>query len=122
MQQESLDRVLTTDEEIVPSSGLAGAVMEAVRRETSRPMPIPFPWKRALPGLLLAGLVVVAAVFVPMPRNGFGGSALSVTGVAVIVAPILLPMRKFGLNCLVGALLLSSACVRFSTRLASWRS
>ena len=40
--------------------------MDAVRREAAAPPPIPFPWKRALPGLVVAGfalaLVLVAVV------------------------------------------------------------
>lgn len=121
MQQEYFDRVLIADEGIVPSSGFAGAVMDAVRREASAPMPIPFPWKRALPGLLLTGLVVVAVVLVPMPGNSFGGAEPSVTQAVAILAPLLATMRRFGVNWLVGALLLSWASVKFSMQLASWR-
>ena len=33
--------------------------MDAVRREAAAPPPIPFPWKRALPGLVVAGLALV---------------------------------------------------------------
>jgi hypothetical protein len=32
--------------------------MDAVRREAATPPPIPFPWKRALPGVVVAGLVL----------------------------------------------------------------
>ena len=33
--------------------------MDAVRREAAAPPPIPFPWKRALPGLVVGGFVLV---------------------------------------------------------------
>jgi hypothetical protein len=51
---DPIDRVLSTDEQLVPSSGFASAVMERVREEAAAPPPIPFPWRRALPGILLA--------------------------------------------------------------------
>lgn len=47
---------------ILPSSGFAASVMAAIAHETSAPAPIPFPWKRALPGF--AAIVVVLALFI----------------------------------------------------------
>src|ERR1700689_2643739 len=55
---EEVDRMLSSEDEILPSSGFAVAVMDAVRREAAAPPPIPFPWKRALPGLVVAGLAL----------------------------------------------------------------
>jgi len=49
-----MDRVLATDEEIVPSSGFTAAAMERVRQAAATPAPIPFPWRRAIPGIVLA--------------------------------------------------------------------
>jgi len=57
MSQNDLDRILSEDDEIIPSSGFVGSVMEAVRLEAMTPPPIPFPWKRALPGLAMAVLL-----------------------------------------------------------------
>ena len=56
---ENLDRVLSAEEELAPSSGFVSAVMERVREEAVAPKPIPFPWKRLVPGALAAvgGLV-----------------------------------------------------------------
>ena len=59
---DDLDRILSRDAEIVPSSGFASSVMDAVRQEASTPPEIPFPWKRALPGMILAVAAFVAAV------------------------------------------------------------
>ncbi len=58
MTDERMDEILGAEEELVPSSGFLSSVMERVRDEAAAPPPIPFPWKRALPGL-----VVAAAVF-----------------------------------------------------------
>ena len=49
-----IDRVLATEEELIPSSGFMASVMEQVQEESAVPPPIPFPWKRAIPGILLA--------------------------------------------------------------------
>ena len=56
---EEVDRMLSSEDEILPSSGFAVAVMDAVRREAAAPPPIPFPWKRALPGMIVAGLSLI---------------------------------------------------------------
>ena len=52
MKDEDIDRILSRSDEILPSSGFAVSVMDAVRSEASAPPPIPFPWKRALPGVV----------------------------------------------------------------------
>ena len=62
MKPDEFDRVLLGETEIRPSSGFASAVMAAVRREAAAPPPIPFPWKRALPGLAAGGTAVVWSV------------------------------------------------------------
>lgn len=55
---DEFDRIMS-EEEILPSSGFAASVMEAVRREAAAPPPIPFPWKRALPGAMFAAATLV---------------------------------------------------------------
>ena len=51
---DAIDRILAAEEELVPSSGFLAATMERVREEAAAPPPIPFPWKRAVPGIVLA--------------------------------------------------------------------
>jgi len=58
MTDERIGEILGAEEELVPSSGFLASVMERVREEAAAPPPIPFPWKRAVPGF-----VVAAAVF-----------------------------------------------------------
>jgi len=83
--------------------------MDAVRREAAAPPPIPFPWKRALPGLVVGGfalaLVLVRVVvaiaqagkatvpqfsmslpLVPSPLHGGVGSAAIWTVLALLAA------------------------------------
>jgi hypothetical protein len=50
----AIDRILAAEEELLPSSGFLASVMERVQEEAAAPPPIPFPWKRAIPGILLA--------------------------------------------------------------------
>jgi hypothetical protein len=54
----AIDRILAAEEELIPSSGFLAATMERVREEASCPKPIPFPWLRALPGIVLAVAVL----------------------------------------------------------------
>ena len=55
-----LDRALCAEQDtILPSSGFADSVMAAIQHEASAPAPIPFPWRRALPGIVVAALVVL---------------------------------------------------------------
>jgi hypothetical protein len=82
MSDDELDRILSGGENIVPSPGFVLKVMGVVRREASIPAPIPFPWRRAIPGLaigttaLITFLIIVVMQFArgnevmagPMPR------------------------------------------------------
>ena len=58
----NLDRILLERDPLLPSSGFAASVLEAVQQQTAAPAPIPFPWRRALPGLavLMLALAIVA--------------------------------------------------------------
>ena len=58
MKLTEIDRILAAEEPLIPSSGFLASVMEGVREEAAAPPPIPFPWKRAVPGFVL-----VAGVF-----------------------------------------------------------
>jgi hypothetical protein len=57
-----IDGILAAEDELFPSSGFLASVMERVREEAAAPAPIPFPWKRTVPGIL-----AIASLF------GWGG-------------------------------------------------
>lgn len=57
MNRESIDQILANEGELIPSSGFLTSVMEKVHEEATAPRPIPFPWVRALPGIVLAAAV-----------------------------------------------------------------
>lgn len=63
------DRILVAEEVLTPSSGFVSAVMERVQEEAAAPKPIPFPWKRVLPGAVVA-ISGVAWIGVQAARQG----------------------------------------------------
>jgi hypothetical protein len=50
----AIDRILASEEELIPSSGFTTSVMERIEQDSAVPPPILFPWKRAIPGILLS--------------------------------------------------------------------
>ena len=122
MRWEDIDRILSEQGEILPSSGFVSSVMDAVRQEAATPPPIPFPWKRALPGLVVAGLTIIFAFvagIMPLFREAW----------ALPLQPTLAPKFAFalerakdvGAGWILLALLLALASVKFSMRLAGAR-
>ena len=96
--EDEMDRILSREDEILPSSGFAVSVMEAVRREAAVPPPIAFPWKRALPGMvvggiaLIVGLVAGVAVIVRLAKTSvFGGETNGATCTISSARPPALP-------------------------------
>lgn len=119
-----IDRILSREDEILPSSGFVVSVMEAVRREAAAPPPIPFPWKRALPGMVLGGSVLVLVGI---------GTVLTISrlgGMAVAPVPVPPPLGTSALfhggiesaaRWTALSLLAAFVCVKLSMRLASDR-
>jgi hypothetical protein len=54
MTTEKIDKILAGEEELIPSSGFVSSVMQRVADEAAAPPPIPFPWRRFVPGAVLA--------------------------------------------------------------------
>ena len=54
-----LDGHLAASEELAPSSGFLASVMESVHAQATEPLPIAFPWRRVVPGVIavLCGLL-----------------------------------------------------------------
>lgn len=64
MNTDDIDRALSDEPDIVPSSGFVAAVMDAVTAEATASA-LPFPWRRAWP---LAAGVVATLVWLVMSR------------------------------------------------------
>jgi hypothetical protein len=56
--KDNLDNILASEPELIPSSGFLASVMERVEDASAAPPPIPFPWKRAIPGMIVAAGVL----------------------------------------------------------------
>jgi hypothetical protein len=119
MSPDNLDRILSTDEDIVPASQFVASVMDLVRQEASAPPPIPFPWLRLVSGMALTtGVVALLAwtgVAEPLwaqlvaTSQAFGPATLERAADAAV---------RTGAAWTVGALLLSLATSAISMRLA----
>ncbi len=127
-----INRILSREDEILPSSGFAVSVMEAVRREAAAPPPIPFPWKRALPGLVVGGLalalvfVTVVVAIVQLIRASTSTSAQFFISPPSVLTPIFgLGLQRnlaIAASWTVLALLVTFVSVKLSMRLASRRA
>ena len=49
-----IDRILAGEEELIPASGFLSSVMDRIHEEARMPAPMVFPWRRAVPGIVLA--------------------------------------------------------------------
>ena len=123
-----INRILSREDEILPSSGFAVSVMDAVRREAAAPPPIPFPWKRALPGLVLGGfalaLVFVTVVVAIAQLIRASTSAQFSMSLPSVTTPIFGLQRNLEIAAIwtVLALLVTFVSVKLSMRLASGRA
>jgi hypothetical protein len=124
--EDEMDRILSREDEILPSSGFAVSVMDAVRREAAAPPPIPFPWKRALPGLVAGGLalaVVLVAGIVAMVQLGRTSTAAPFsTSLPTVTPPIFHGGIESAAIWTAMALLGALVSVKLSMRLACGRA
>ncbi len=126
-EEDEMNRILSREDEIFPSSGFAVSVMDAVRREAAAPPPIPFPWKRALPGLVAGGFVlalVLVAGVVAIAQLGKSPTTPQFSlALPSLLPPIFRLQRNLGSATIWTALALvaSFVSVKLSMRLASGR-
>jgi len=118
MQDDELDRIFSKEQVILPSSGFGGCVMAAVVREASAPAPIPFPWRRALPGLVASGLALAVLVHQLRAHPAIFAARF---GPASLPSPaqVLEIGKHFEMHWVVFALLLAFASIRLSARFAA---
>ena len=129
MRDDELDRILSAEPGIVPSANFARNVMAKVRMEAEAPSPLPFPWKRALPGLILCVLslaaMCVAALVRPASQSPHEASGPSIwsamwTGLSTGLSDLgglLRTANVDGLGWIILALLLTFVSILLSLRL-----
>jgi len=109
-----IDQILATEQELIPSSGFLATVMERVHDEARMPAPLPFPWKRAIPGIVLATIVFGWGAF-EFTRQAIQASrTISLTQMQIPHSAVQ-PLEEAGWVAL--ALVISFACLRLSRRL-----
>lgn len=127
MNNDSLDRILSHEENIVPSSGFVSSVVDAVNQEAATPPPIRFPWKPAVPGLV-ACLALAAILFT---RFAAGVSYSSERMSGLVSSDRILPFLKqmfhgagtgASAGWIVAALLLSFIALQLSMRIVRGRN
>lgn len=66
---DELDRILSGDPHIEPSSGFSADVMRAVSLSARTPSPLPFPWGRVVTGSVTCGVLGWAGPFATTPAE-----------------------------------------------------
>jgi hypothetical protein len=107
MLDAKIEAILASEEELIPSSGFLASVMERVQEEAVAPPPIPFPWKRAIPGVLAtSGIFVWGAV--ELIRHGLPALSAPTLPLPHLPAALDVPVEQAGWVALaLGATLLS---------------
>ena len=118
MIHDDLDRVLSHEEDILPSSSFATSVMDAVRQEAAAPTPIRFPWMRALPGLVATGLAFAWA-FLILFKMTRAAAQFSATEARVLALSLPTDIQPTWITL---AVLVTAASLAVSVRFASGRS
>lgn len=130
MKDPEIDRILSAQfsarDEILPSSGFTASVMDAVRREASAPPPIPFPWKRALPGIVVATFVLVLVIVVGIATLVQAARGKLALGPSTFSWSLPIPAWQGTVNSIVGwtalALVVAFVSVKLSMRLAAGKA
>jgi hypothetical protein len=127
-KNEEIDHMLSSENELLPSSGFAVAVMDAIEREAATPPPIPFPWKRALPGMVVGGFIFVLALVAVVAMIVYLPMTSTIPQVSA-APPLLGPLGLQGGGAIesatkwtVLALLIAFVSVKLSMRLAAGRA
>jgi hypothetical protein len=127
-EDEEMDRMLLREDEILPSAGFTSSVMDAVWREAKAPAPIPFPWKRALPGMIVAAVVLVVILGAGIAAVAYFGTVAgpqveaAVPSSSLFLTSALQPGLQNAVLWIVLALVTALVSVKVSMRLGAGRA
>jgi hypothetical protein len=115
MTTDDLDRILASEEPLLPSSGFARVVMERVRESASAPPPLAFPWRGFVIRLsFLSALAVVCGwIVATSPAAGALRAALASALAVFEDARVPLALSAISLS-LVGTYLLVRLTLSFA--------
>ncbi len=117
--QNDIDRLLSDEDNVTPSSKFLKSVMEAVEQEAAARRPIEFPWFRALPGIVAMAVALAVAMW-----SGIG--AFSDPGTIVAVDELVLQLTVFatsiGLHWILLAAVITVVSVILPSSLMSIRN
>lgn len=119
-----LDRILAHEDALVPSSGFAASVMDAIQVQATAPAPIPFPWKLALPGIaaLIAAIAIIvrftASAIQGMGQNSGGARFMSQANLDLALSSFARTQAGPILLALAAALVCTLLCGRLGARSA----
>lgn len=123
LTDQQIDAALRAERDaIAPSSGFAESVMGAVRSEA--PAPLPFPWKRALPGFVAGAAALCgfagAGIWIlrHLPASSGTAAGMDVHALMVVVHRAATPDAAWALAALAAPLLVFWLTQRIFT--ASW--
>ncbi len=121
LTEADLDRALSSgSDSILPSSGFALSVMAAFHEEAAAPAPIPFPWKRAVPGLI-AVVAAIGLLLAAIPTVLRSLASQPAAAIPWHMAAPVLAHHGNGATWISASLLLSLACLLFCRRLIARR-
>ena len=66
---DELDRILSAEPHLEPSSGFQEDVMRGVSLAATAPSPLPFPWGRVVAGSAACGMIAWAGAFLTTPAE-----------------------------------------------------
>jgi hypothetical protein len=121
MEHDHLDEILSSADDIVPSPGFITNVMAAVREEASAPPPIPFPWKRVVPGLAVGACTFIAFLVATLAPSS-GGPIQVAPGVSLALYTIVEAAKAIEAAWIVLALTFVVVSMKFSMRLVGARA
>jgi hypothetical protein len=120
MNPEEIDRILSRQSDLTPSSGFTESVMDAVRREAATPAPIPFPWKWAAAGIAAIATVLILLGFECIQE--MRGAPQGVRIPSVLNSQLQTAMRigvDYGVGWVLMALVISIVAMKLTRRLVS---
>jgi hypothetical protein len=122
MRDNEIDRILSQENQIAPSSGFVHSVMGSVRREAAAPPPIPFPWTRALPGIAAYGTALVWLIVQILRTPARDATSSQFTSLLMTLPAFCVRIFQVSaVDWLLIAILLTLIPVAFAFRLAAGR-